>query len=43
VLYGKVIDVNTAIIHPLLLDLERAGYTESEDWTELVRALNPPE
>jgi len=43
VFYGKVIDVNTAIIHPLLLDLERAGYTESEDWTELVRALNPAE
>ena len=41
VLYGKPIDVNHAIIRPLLADLEAAGYTESEDWTELVRALRP--
>jgi hypothetical protein len=41
VLYHKPLDVNQQIIRPLLHELELAGYTESQDWHELVRALAP--
>ncbi len=41
VLYHKPLDVNEQIIRPLMYELELAGYTEGEDWHELVRALVP--
>ena len=36
---GHPIDINQQIIRPLIRDMEEMGYTESRDWSELVRAL----
>jgi hypothetical protein len=41
VLYHKPLDVQQQIIRPLLHELELAGYTETQDWHALVRALSP--
>ena len=41
VLFNKPLSVAEQIIKPLIGELERAGYTESRDWMELVRALAP--
>jgi hypothetical protein len=40
-LYHKQLDVKEQIIRPLMHEMELSGYTESQDWTELVRALVP--
>lgn len=40
-LYHKPLDVKEQIIRPLMHEMELSGYTESQDWMELVRALVP--
>jgi hypothetical protein len=40
-LYHKPLDVKEQIIRPLMHEMELSGYTESQDWMELVRALAP--